>query len=138
MGMFTEFVLNVTIKKDTPTDVLYILDNWERGHGFNHELFDTDHWSSIGRSDSYYFPVRRRFDFIHDRILNGHWLNISGSFKNYDNEIEKFLNWINPYVDRGGFAGYYRYEEDRYPTLIYFWDYTPEKVTKMYIEDTHD
>jgi hypothetical protein len=44
-----------------------------------------------------------------------------GDIKNYEGEIEKFFEWIIPYVDGypGDFIGYSRYEEDLKPTLIY-------------------
>ena len=40
--------------------------------------------------------------------------------KNYDFEIQYFLQWFAPYSQTVGFVGYYRHEEALHPTLIYF------------------
>lgn len=37
--------------------------------------------------------------------------------KNYDSEIEEFLDWLEPYIGTEGFIGYMRYEEWEDPTL---------------------
>ena len=50
------------------------------------------------------------------------WCFVSRSdFKNYDSEIEKFIDWIGPHLDvnPGEMIGYYRYEEFSEPTIIY-------------------
>ncbi|MDO7204281.1 hypothetical protein Q5M85_09125 [Paraclostridium bifermentans] len=41
--------------------------------------------------------------------------------KNYDNEIDKFIDWIKPYVEGSWykFLGYKRNEENKEPKLIY-------------------
>ena len=49
----------------------------------------------------------------------GWYLTVRCSFKNYDDEIELFLDWLAPYIETYGFLGYHRYEEFDDPTLIY-------------------
>ena len=41
-------------------------------------------------------------------------------FKNYSNEVDLFLDWINDYIHRSvcGYIGWYRYEEDDFPTVL--------------------
>ena len=54
-----------------------------------------------------------------DNISKCYKVNIRANLKNYDNEIDKFLHWLTPYIDTEGFIGYTRYEEYDDPTLIY-------------------
>jgi hypothetical protein len=46
-------------------------------------------------------------------------LNVRSNLKNYDSEIENFLDFISPYIETDEFIGYMRYEESEKPTLIY-------------------
>lgn len=39
--------------------------------------------------------------------------------KNYNSEIEEFLDWLEPYIETNDFIGYMKYEEFEDPTLIY-------------------
>ena len=48
-----------------------------------------------------------------------YFLNVRCNLKNYHEEIEKFMNWLCPYIETEGFLGYMRYEECDNPTLIY-------------------
>jgi hypothetical protein len=56
---------------------------------------------------------------IRDDTDHEYKLNVRCCFKNYDNEIDLFLDFIRPYLVTTGFLGYKRYEEDDDPTLIY-------------------
>jgi hypothetical protein len=44
---------------------------------------------------------------------------VLSSFKNYSDEIKLFLDWIHPYTEGCEYVGYYRYEVNEDPTLIY-------------------
>jgi hypothetical protein len=45
------------------------------------------------------------------------------SLKNYSDEIRTFLNFLADKVnEQNTFCGFYRYEEDEHPTLIYLVD----------------
>lgn len=59
---------------------------------------------------------------ILDLLIYSCKVNIRANLKNYDNEIDKFLHWLAPYIDTEGFIGYTRYEEYDDPTLIYIDD----------------
>lgn len=126
MGMYTELVMAIELKQDISKDVMdvlwYMLGDSEDEDNLRippHDLFKTDRWNFMLRSDSYYFDgvtdSKMRKDFI-----NGFFtLNIRCNLKNYDDEIEKFVDWIRPYSNTTGFVGYKRYEENDEPTLIY-------------------
>jgi hypothetical protein len=45
-------------------------------------------------------------------------LTIRSAVRNYQREIEGFLLWIMPYVAANGLAGYFRFQADRYPSLV--------------------
>jgi hypothetical protein len=84
-----------------------------------HELFRCEHWEMLACGASAYHRTGRS-SFIADSVADAWLLNIDSSLKNYDGEIKKFLNWLTPY-DSGydEFRGFYLYEEDEHPTLIY-------------------
>ena len=127
MGMYTELVLGFNLKENTPNEVVDILTYMiESGEGDrqpvipDHDLFKTWRWKFMLSCDSYYFAGFTHSEMSYDDIGKQWEVNIRCNLKNYDNEIEKFIDWISPYVELRGFAGYSRYEESDEPTLIYF------------------
>ena len=130
MGMYTEFHFNVQLIHNLPKEVENILKYMigeSDGEDIsppdlpNHKLFSTPRWQVMLMGDSYYFAADTISTLRYDNITNSHFLCIRCSFKNYDSEIELFLDWISPYIemDSGEFLGFYRYEMDEIPTLIY-------------------
>lgn len=114
MGMYTDFHLHdVYVKTTSPPWVLKALkwmcgsredypDDWQ---GFkDHPLFETTRWKWM-------LPT--------DALVEGRRLSFTSSLKNYEDEIGKFLDWLEPHVGGVDFVGYYRYEEFVNPTLIY-------------------
>ena len=71
------------------------------------------------QSRSYYFDGGWSANLVKDTITTSWELNVRSDFKNYDNEIEHFLDWLAPHIYTDGFLGYYRYEEEDMPTLIF-------------------
>lgn len=62
-------------------------------------------------------PAQSASDLVYDQ---GWYINVRCNLKNYDGEIGAFLDWIMPWVFAGPEClGYYRYESDDHPTLIY-------------------
>ena len=124
MGMYTELFISTRIK-DAP-GVATILKFMLADVGTletppNHPLFRTKRWQSMLRMSSHYFVPRAMSLFEYDDICKA-WVLISRSdFKNYDDEIAKFINWIRPHLacSAGEMIGYYRYEESHEPTIIY-------------------
>jgi hypothetical protein len=130
MGMYTELHFNAELKKDTPEDVIAILNymlNREVSDGavqncdLSHELFACDRWDFMLRCDSYYFSSDTKSTLRFDDISKSYFLCIKSNLKNYSGEIEKFIDWIHPYLDEfdGDYLGHYRYEEDSCPRLIF-------------------
>lgn len=131
MGMYTELNLNVCLGAGTPYDVINILE-YMVGDGPKilnlpaHPLFSTERWDWMLTCDSYYFPAVSSSTLNFDEIGKYWQLSARSNFKNYNGEIGLFLDWIAPHLDDdmhnntwGDFLGYWRYEEDREPTIIY-------------------
>ena len=122
MGMYTDLVMGVEISADPKViqKLRYMLDNSEPDININHKLFtDKTRWKFMLHCDSYYFDGQTDSKLIYDECVENYYLNVRCNLKNYDNEIELFLNWLCPYIKTEGFLGYMRYEEDYNPTLIY-------------------
>lgn len=127
MGMYTEFHFNSRLKKDMPVEVRNMLkymvsDGDDCFYELpDHPLFSTPRWAYMLRMGSYYFDAETHSTVNYDDILGQCVLCIRCNLKNYDGEIQKFIDWIDPYLDKyeGEFLGFYRYEETEEPTLIY-------------------
>lgn len=127
MGMYTELVLNVTISSDAPEEVVTMLRamaNRDVEPGDlprpDHPFFKTGRWSALMAASSHYFIPFALSEMRSLDYTSYHYLSTRSDLKNYDNEIDLFIDWLTPYVDHDGFAGYKRYEEDEHPTLLYF------------------
>jgi len=127
MGMYTELVVSTRIVDDPKViNVLKLmiaedLDVPEIVDLPSHPLFETGRWNYMLRSSSYYFTPIASSLLEYDKIGKS-WSFINRSdFKNYDNEINLFLDWIDPYIDAedGEMIGYSRYEESDEPTIRY-------------------
>jgi len=126
--MYTAFHFASELKKDTPKEVIEILDymasntDKEPEKLPEHNFFKCSRWKWLFTMDSCYFDADTHSTFRYDIVLNGHYLTITSNLKNYDNEIKLFVDWISPYLakNNGDFLGYSRYEENEEPTLIYY------------------
>jgi len=126
MGMYTELNIGVSLRSDTPLNVINIIeymlsdDNMKMcDMPFDHPLFSTERWHFMLLCGSYYFDGQPDSHMVRDDIDHEYKCNVRCNLKNYDNEIELFLDFIRPYLVTRGFLGYKRYEEDGEPTLIY-------------------
>lgn len=127
--MYTALHFSAELKKDTPEMVVDVLNKMVNGKlPFedpkelpDHEFFKCDRWCFLFTMDSYYFSADTHCSFRFDEIAGAWFLTVTSNIKNYDGEIQKFIDWIMPYVaeSTNDFLGYYRYEENREPTLIY-------------------
>ncbi len=126
MGMHTEFHFNSALKEDTPEEVINILGYMLGVASLptdisHHPLFDTDRWGIILEMDSFSFDFKACSRLWFSRVSDQYFLNVRCSPKNYDQEIQHFINWITPYLYKldGEFLGLMRYEDDDKPTLLY-------------------
>ena len=128
MGMYTEIIFGAGLKKDTPKNVIGVLQRMIDGEDLvdnlpDHEFFKSQRTWLIRSGGSYYFPGCIEPKFWFDDISKNWFLHFRTNIKNYDSEIEKFLDWIKPYIDQGvGSRGFYAivtYEEQNEPTIYY-------------------
>lgn len=127
--MYTALVLDARLKRDTPDEVIRALRAMVAGTGDNvpiverpeHPLFGTSRWSWMLTGSSAYFPLERAPQLFKPVSGGGEtteplMLSVGMSIKNYDNEIELFLDWLTPYIEEG--IGYRMYEQDDAVTPI--------------------
>ena len=133
MGMYTELNLTFSLEKDTPIQVYNILNYMINGGKFifdipNHKLFNTEdlRWEIMLNCTSCYFT-----DIVASKIelhKCGDYTSVHchSNFKNYEDEIELFIDWIKSYIHNHDgeklFLGYSRYEEDENPILYYLYN----------------
>ena len=126
MGMFTELVLAAELKETLPEEVKDILmqmtsqSNCEPTALPAHKFFKTRKWRNLLVADSHYFAGRAHSLLTCDDFSKVYSLSIRCNLKNYDNEIELFLDWLSPYIETSGFLGYIMLEGSTDPELIYF------------------
>lgn len=121
MGMYTELVLKVDLRKNLPENVEEVLQ-YLFGEGEEptelpyHPFFSCPRWDAIGSSNSYYH-VPKTLNFLSEGYLFSR-----SDLKNYTDEIAYFLAWVKPYLDHseGECIGWVWYEEADQPTLINF------------------
>lgn len=130
MGMYTELQFNTKIKNDIPEKVLNVLNYFgdntkEVPTSLPDHYFFSNHlrWHQFGKMSSAYFDAEPHCVF---KQIYGdkapYSFNMIFNLKNYGNEINLFLDWISPYIystTGNEYLGYYRYEEEEYPTSIY-------------------
>lgn len=132
MGMYTELVLACEVEdnyQDCIRPIECLLMNRIDCTYPDHEFFKSPRSKYMLNSDSYYFDGETHSNLKYDIQVESYYLTIRCNLKNYDNEIEKFLNWLAPYILSYGFLGYYRYEEHENPTLIYIDKFHNHKIT---------
>lgn len=120
MGMYTELVLKAEVKDDAPESVKAILGFLFNGEDRptvtpEHPFFSCERWSMIGRCSSYYHVPWNASAYREAYIFS------RSDLKNYEGEIEKFLDWVRPYFvqESDQCIGWSWYEESESPTLIY-------------------
>jgi hypothetical protein len=125
--MYTEIYFRAELVKDVPEDVLDVLRYLvtpvfpEPEIKLDHELFRSPRWYMLGQGGSGYFPEHPESSLTMSEWSKRWVLFLNADLKNYDGEIGKFFDWIDPYVhgSQGQFVGYSLYEEDNDPTIFH-------------------
>jgi hypothetical protein len=127
VGMYTALHLGIELKSDTPGEVKEILKAMVAGiepkqTPPDHPFFKIRGWHWTLVSDSYYFKHQSHVEFKYDTTAKRYFLSVTCNLKNYDEDIEKFLDWLTPYINAspGDWLGYTMYEEDTRPTNIFY------------------
>jgi hypothetical protein len=119
MGMYTEIFVNADLKEDTPKEVINVLIAMcGKNHTSKHLSEKPKRWACLFNNGSCYVPSTQVAKLTYNRFCQNYSLIAKGDIKNYKNEIEQFFEYIKPWCE-GEFIGYYRYEENREPVLVY-------------------
>ena len=142
MGMYTEFIFGCSLSKNTPKiciDALdYVINGENKKPGYEKynkgfiERTSTDNeiqtfineydFRRLFCSGSYYFGAPVSKELYYDYIDKTYKISTRANLKNYQNQIEKFIEYIKPYVVHGSgydhhIFAYVQYEEDEFPTI---------------------
>lgn len=130
MGMYTKLSVDLKFKENLPKEVVIALEVMVGHRGTEeigksdlpkHELFESSRWNFMLRCSSYYHTPVSLTKLHYDDISKQYYLVSSSDFKNYDNEVDLFFDFVKDYVE-DGFLGYSLYEEDEVPTLYFLKD----------------
>jgi hypothetical protein len=134
MGMYTELIFGANLKVDTPEIVIESLkymigDREEKPEGFP---LPEGRCFYLFKTGSYYFGVNKGVSQMwFDKHSNSWHISTRSNIKNYNKEIETFLEWIKPYIAYGsGCRNFYAivtYEEQSEPTIYYLHDEDPNQ-----------
>ncbi len=125
MGMYTEaiFKFELTSPPDNVRNVIeYLFGDREKVPGDlpDHDFFKCPRWEQVGSMSSFYHTP-----FALSQVWSPEWkhqdMYVFSRFdmKNYNNEIQKFLHWIAPYISScEDVIGWYWYEESEEPSLL--------------------
>lgn len=136
MGYYTELKFKAKLRDDTPENVINLLKRIliEHDLGIERELFHTEDVFKPNLSHQFFKCERWYMLFLStnwDNEMQGgkmyqignRWvIDLHTEFKNYDNEIDLFFDWIKPFVvgrKKKQFVGYYRGEFNDYQTNMY-------------------
>ena len=127
MGIYTELHFNARLKEISPEILMtlkYMIGEIDTPPLIlpDHKLFTNDtRWRYMLQTDSSSFDADTHSTLKFNLIDNSLYLCIRSNFKNYNNEIPLFLEWIMPYLDKiqGDFLGFFRHEKCDIPILIF-------------------
>lgn len=126
MGMYTELIFGAELKRNTPNEVIQALKYMlgETNVKPNDFPLPDGRCEWLFQSSSYYFGVNESVNKMWlDNVDNCWHISTRSSLKNYGGEIQKFLEWIKPYIESGsGCRDMYAivtYEEAAEPTIYY-------------------
>lgn len=130
MGMYTELSFCAELTTDLPKEIENTL-KWMIGEIDRpdtlpeHELFNKDRCDFMLRGGSAYFPYTIDPIFKKDGYDNAYRLVTKSNIKNYEGEIQSFLDWIEPYIAHGVGArdmfAVVCYEEQSTPNMYYLY-----------------
>jgi len=124
--MYTELIFGADLKTDTPENIIEALkymigDTADKPKDFP---LPKGRCEWLFRGCSYYFGVNEPISKMwHEDVCDRWVISTRSSIKNYENEIESFLEWIKPYIESGSGArdmyAIVTYEESDTPNIYY-------------------
>lgn len=118
MGTYTEIFFRAEVDAEAAAIIAMLGDGTKALGWPDHEFFGAPRFAAIATCSSYYFPQANHFAVEYDEITQSWHASFRANLKNYDNEIEKFFDWVDPHVigGLGDFIGY-SMEETCSPSL---------------------
>lgn len=124
--MYQELYLNAKLKNDIPENILTILKYMSGDMSIEQlpitsdALFKTENWQYMLQSESSRFDLAARSTIDYSPVDDCYILRVSCSLNNNEQQIEKFLGFINSYLDKkeGQFLGYIRTEDSDTPYIL--------------------
>lgn len=135
MGMYTQLILKVRLK---PNRWLYnvlnlMMENDTNDESYkdieikrfvkygrlgDHSLFRTNRWKWMLYGNSAYFEEWAEPEVIYNKESDEIEFSCCFNIKNYENEIQLFLDFLAPFILDRGQIGTYRYEEWEEPVAV--------------------
>jgi hypothetical protein len=123
MGEYTRIQFQATLRSDLPEAVRRLLRNVvgqafaEPGPLPDHVFFRAPRWERVFNSTSTFFETPEPAEFLERETI---CLRFNRSLTNYDDEIEKFCDWIAPHIadPPGTVVGERESEHAHAPTLL--------------------
>lgn len=124
--MYQELYLNAKLKNDIPENILTVLKYMSGDMSIEQlpitsdALFKTENWQYMLQSESSRFDLAARSTIDYSPVDDCYILRVSCSLNNHEQQIEKFLGFINSYIDKkeGQFLGYIRTEDSDTPYIL--------------------
>lgn len=103
MGHYTEIIFAAQIKDDKNVidAIRYINGDGILPPEITHPFFQCPRRHMLTCGFSYYFPRSTYYSLKYDDISHDWSLSFRSNLKNYDDEIELFLDFIKPYIEQG-------------------------------------
>ena len=129
--MYTEFIFEAELSKDTPKgliDAFTTVSRKDTGIEVTSNKLEISNFiekfdlNMLVNCCSAYFPAQQSFfNIYYDKYLDTYGIFIRSDLKNYEQQINKFLEFIKPYIIRGcgsnNIYAYVLYELDEQPTI---------------------
>jgi hypothetical protein len=131
MGMYTELIFGASIKKDAPQIVIntlhYLVNGTKLFEFVEIEKSVTEGRNVLNGGGSYYFGVCDGVAKMWFDDNRKEWIvSARHNIKNYEGEIDTFLEWVKPFIDSGsGEREMYAikiHEEQAEPTIYYLYE----------------
>lgn len=128
MGMYTELIFGAALRKDTPAKVIealkYMMGKAEKPTNFP---LPEGRCEWLFQGQSYYFGVSSPVSKMWFDDIGKNWIiSTRSNIKNYEREVEAFLEWIKPYIESGSGANdmyaVVMYEKSAEPKIHYLWE----------------
>ena len=128
--MYTELYLGIELKKDVHEDIIKHFHSYDDSY---EDLYIPDGMPSRlhGLGGSAYFDAIPTMVFKKQFTGENYHLLIVFNIKNYNNEIQWMLDWLEPYIESDGHIGHIRYEEDEHPTILTYDLFGDKKINRV-------